>query len=81
MMAPPAYWPSPAARQQCLSEASTTFRALRDWERHEAVRIAVLRYLNGGVEAPKGWTSTHPLALAVGEWWLAERARLLQVLG
>jgi len=69
-------------KQAAMAEAMAQFRALRDWERHEAVRIAVLKYLNGGIEAPKGHRPqpTHPLYLAVQEWWLSERQRLLAVL-
>jgi hypothetical protein len=52
-------------------------KALQDWERHEQVRIAVLKYLNNGIDAPKGWTRVgHPLFDAVAAWWLDERQRL-----
>lgn len=53
-----------------------SFRDMRDWDRHEAVRFAVLRYLNGGVDAPKGWVGSGPLYDATAEWWLDERKRL-----
>lgn len=59
----------------------TTMRDLRDWERHEAVRIATLTYLNDGVQEPKGssypcFVVYHPLMVAVREWWQGERERL-----
>lgn len=55
---------------------SLTLTDVRDWERHEEVRIAVCKYLNGGVTAPDGWIINHPLFHAVAEWWMMERERL-----
>ena len=65
-----------------VAECRASLRAFSNWDRHEQVRIATLRYLNGGVDAPKGWTKPgHPLFEALGEWWRDERKRLLSILG
>lgn len=64
-----------------LKNALSEMAALMDWIRHEEVRIAVCKYLNGGVDAPQGWTRPeHPLFQAVAEWWKDERARLNAIL-
>jgi len=65
-----------------MNETHPTFQDLRDWERHEAVRIAVLTYLNDGVFEPRGsswpcFVLYSPLAVAMREWWQMERDRLL----
>lgn len=62
---------------------------LRDWERHEAVRGAVLAYFSGvPVRSDGRWESVdvgpfhnHPLYLAVMDWWEDERKRLMSILG
>jgi hypothetical protein len=63
-----------------------TFKDLRDWDRHEAVRIATLTYLNEGKWEPKGssypcFVVYHPLMIAVREWWQVERDRLNIIFG
>jgi len=67
-----------------------TFRAVRDWERHEAVRGAVLAYFSGVPVGPDGrWKpvediskfADHPLWIGVQEWWKSERDRLNAILG
>lgn len=64
-------------------------QALHDWERHEAVRGAIIAYFSGipvGSDGrwkpvdPAPWAN-HPLWVAIGVWWKDERDRLNAILG
>jgi hypothetical protein len=72
-----------------MENTLATIRALRDWERHEAVRGAIIAYFSGIPVGPDGrWKPVdctawekHPLWTAIIEWWTLERARLMEILG